>query len=111
MCQNVLRVLREGGSFCLDTPNGLISSIHAATSGLMFINPDHKVEYKPAELRQMLCDTGFRVVLEKGVCEMPRTTRSGKFSYEDFVLGSPIVDSAKFSYIQYYQCIKSCLNS
>jgi SAM-dependent methyltransferase len=106
MCKNVLRVLREGGSFCLDTPNGLISSIHAATAGLTFINPDHKVEYRPAELRQMLGDTGFRVILEKGICEMPRTTWSGKFSYEDFVLGSPIVSRAEPSYIQYYHCTK-----
>jgi hypothetical protein len=53
--------------------------MHAATAGLPFINPDHKVEYKPAELRQMLVDTGFRLILEKGVCEMPETTRSESF--------------------------------
>lgn len=106
MCKNVLRVLREGGSFCLDTPNGLISAVHAATAGLAFINPDHKVEYKPAELREMLNAAGFHVILEKGICEMPRTTQSGQFSYEDFVLGSPIVDCVESSYIQYYHCLK-----
>jgi predicted SAM-dependent methyltransferase len=106
MCQHVFRVLGKGGSFCLDTPNGSISSIHAATAGLKFIHPDHKIEYRPADLRQMLRDAGFTVSLEKGICQMDHTIRSGQFSYEDFVVGSAIVDNVESSYIQYYHCIK-----
>jgi predicted SAM-dependent methyltransferase len=106
MCHHVFRVLRKGGSFCLDTPNGLITSIHAATAGLKLIHLDHKIEYRPADLREMLKNVGFTLLLEKGVCHMPNTVRTGQFSYEDFIVGSPIVDDADSSYIQYHHCTK-----
>ncbi|MBW0000470.1 MAG: class I SAM-dependent methyltransferase [Verrucomicrobia bacterium] len=106
MSQHVFRVLRRGGSFCLDTPNGLLSSMHAATAGKRMIHPDHKIEYGPSDLRRMLKACGFDIAVEKGLCHMVRTLRSGQFSYEDFIFGNPIADEVEDSYLQYYQCVK-----
>lgn len=106
MCEEAFRVLRRGGWFCLDTPNGLISSLHAATVGKQFIHPEHHVEYRPDELRALLTQAGFEIPLERGLCEMPETVRTGSFSYEDFVFGAPISMSPERSYVQFYRCLK-----
>jgi SAM-dependent methyltransferase len=107
MCKEAFRVLRRGGWFCLDTPNGLISRLHAATVGKQFIHPEHFVEYRPDELRLLLTEAGFEIPLERGLCEMPETVRTGLFSYEDFVFGAPISMSPERSYVQFYRCLKS----
>ncbi|EWY42831.1 hypothetical protein N825_01185 [Skermanella stibiiresistens SB22] len=106
MCAEVNRVLKPGGMFCLDTPNGRITNIHAATAGLKFIHPEHFIEYDPDHLASLLTTSGFEIVHRYGVCHMPTTARTGIFSYEDFVLGSPIVSWVEESYIQYYACRK-----
>lgn len=106
MCREAFRVLRRGGWFCLDTPNGLVSSVHAATAGLRFVHPEHFVEYTPDELRAVLRGAGFDIALERGLCEMPETVRTGSFSYEDFAYGAPISMTPERSYIQFYRCLK-----
>ena len=106
MCEEAFRVLRPGGHFCLDTPNGTITSVHAATAGLTFIHADHKVEYRPSELENMLLDCGFQVIDKRGICGMPLTSRSGVFAYEDFLLGGAITADLDSSYIQFFNCRK-----
>lgn len=106
MCKEAFRVLRPGGHFCLDTPNGIISSIHAATAGLRFIHADHKVEYSPTELENMLLNCGFEVVDKRGICGMPMTSTRGAFFYEDFFIGGAITADLDGSYIQFFHCIK-----
>lgn len=106
MCQEAYRVLRSGGRFCLDTPNGHISSVHAATVGNQFIHPDHKIEYTPDQLRGLLVDTGFRIAEEWGICEMPMTIKTGVFSYDDFLLGGAITKNINDAYIQFFNCVK-----
>ncbi len=106
MCAEAFRVLKPGGHFCLDTPNRLLTVLHTAWMGGGFIHPDHKVEYKPAELRQLLVDSGFRVEKERGVCDMPLTVESGEFRYQDFLVGGAITNNIEGSYIQYFQCVK-----
>lgn len=36
MCKEAFRVLRKGGSFCLDTPNRLITQIHTRSVGVIY---------------------------------------------------------------------------
>ena len=110
MCAEAFRILKPGGSFCLDTPNGLISSVHAATSGLKLIHPEHKIEYQPAHLERVLRQAGFTITDRRGICRMAQTAGVGVFSYEDFRDGEPISDDLEDSYIQYYACRKPALN-
>ncbi|HLG86471.1 MAG TPA: methyltransferase domain-containing protein [Alphaproteobacteria bacterium] len=106
MCAEAFRILKPGGAFCLDTPNGLISSVHAATAGLKLIHPEHKIEYEPARLEKMLWDAGFAVIDRWGICRMPQTATIGVFSYDDFRDGGPISKDVENCYIQYYACRK-----
>lgn len=102
MVKEAFRVLRPGGSFCLDTPNRLITKIH--TSG--FIHPEHKLEYYPNQLQRLLRSSGFKIVDKRGIREMPRTYSTKQFDYTDYITGSPISKDVNSSYMQYYHCIK-----
>lgn len=106
MCKEAYRVLKSGGRFCLDTPNGHVSRIHAATIGNHFIHPDHKIEYTPDQLRLLLLDTGFVIAEEWGICEMPITCKTGTFSYDDFLVGGAITKNIDGAYIQFFNCLK-----
>jgi SAM-dependent methyltransferase len=106
MCAEALRILKPGGAFCLDTPNGLISSVHAATAGLKHIHPEHKIEYEPARLEKLLRDAGFAITARWGICRMPQTATVDSFNYDDFRDGEPISNDLENCYIQYYACRK-----
>jgi SAM-dependent methyltransferase len=106
VCAEVLRVLRPGGQFCLDTPNRLMTRIHLAGSA-PFIHPEHKVEYTPRQLRRKLHGNGFRVVEALGVCEMIRTKRQRSIDYRDFYASASVNTNVAGSYVQYYRCIRT----
>ena len=106
MCREALRVLRPGGSFCLDTPNRSITEIHTRDVGGGFIHPEHRREYRAEELRKLLLDSGFEILAERGICEMPRTRATGRFYYDDFVLGNTITADPNDGYILYFHCSK-----
>lgn len=106
MCEEAFRVLRPGGRFCLDTPNGLITRLHAATVGQQFVHPDHKIEYTPDQLRAVLTGAGFSIAQAWGVCEMPITARNQAFTYDDFIVGGAITRNINESYIQFFECVK-----
>jgi glycosyltransferase involved in cell wall biosynthesis/predicted SAM-dependent methyltransferase len=106
MCQAVLRVLKEGGAFCIDTPNRRLTQIHLRGTGLEFIHPEHRIEYDPKELKQLLLEAGFEIKYECGICDMPNTIATGEFFYEDFIYGSQVSDDVTDGYIQFYHCIK-----
>ena len=109
MCAEAYRVLKPGGFFCLDTPNRGITAIHTRDVGGGFIHPEHKHEYHVDELRTLLVQTGFEIAAAHGICEMPMTLSSGTFHYEDFVLGSAIVDNPDAAYIVYFAARKPSL--
>lgn len=97
----VRRVLRPGGSFCLDTPNALVTRIHSPDA---MIHPDHKIEYTPAELIGDLEQAGFAVVRSFGICDMPLTVASGSIDYRDFLVGAGLSSDLGSCYIQYHEC-------
>jgi predicted SAM-dependent methyltransferase len=107
MCNAAFRVLKKGGSFCLDTPNRLLTEIHVKGTDVKFIHPEHCIEYKPDQLKELLVDTGFKIKQSLGICEMPNTIVTGKFCYEDFVSGSQITKDINRGYLQFFHCIKS----
>ena len=106
MCRAAFRVLKRGGAFCLDTPNRKLTEIHLKGTGLEFVHPEHCIEYKPEHLKQVLLRAGFDVVAVKGICDMPRTVKTGEFYYEDFMFGNQITDDVHGGYIQFFHCIK-----
>ena len=106
MCQAAFRVLKSGGTFCLDTPNRWLTEIHTRGIGGGFIHPEHCIEYYPEHLKQVLEDAGFVVKNAYGICEMPNTFATGDFSYGDFMYGKQLTDEIDKAYIQYFHCIK-----
>lgn len=106
MCKAVFRVLKKGGAFCLDTPNRMVTEIHIRGAGVEFIHPEHCIEYRPNELKDLLTRSGFEVKKSLGICEMKNTVATGEFCYEDFVLGEAITADVNRGYIQFFHCIK-----
>jgi SAM-dependent methyltransferase len=95
-----LRVLKPGGYFCLDTPNRTITRLQ---SPLGYIHPEHKYEYRPAELAAHLTQAGLEVKRVLGVCPMPRSARTGRLYLQEILDHpevSPDADSAYFFYIE-----------
>jgi glycosyltransferase involved in cell wall biosynthesis/predicted SAM-dependent methyltransferase len=106
MCREAYRVLRNGGAFCLDTPNRLLTAIHTNDVGGELVHPEHCIEYTPQQLRKVLEAAGFHVVESLGICEMSETVATGKFHYADFFTGRNISENVDSSYIQYFHCVK-----
>ena len=75
--QEVYRVLKPGGYFCLDTPNRQLTLLQVRQG---FVHPEHKFEYVPSELAAKLSDRGFRIVEQKAVSPMPMSYETGRFS-------------------------------
>jgi SAM-dependent methyltransferase len=57
------RILRPGGYMAIDTPNGTVCRLQQDA----FIDPDHKVEYTLAQLRDKVQQAGFTVLTERGL--------------------------------------------
>ncbi len=88
--KEVKRVLKEDGNFCLDTPNRLITEMHTAWNDGGWIHPEHKIEYYPDDLKNDLTEAGFKILEERGVCEIPKTWNTKTFDYADFILGNAL---------------------
>ncbi len=73
--REVYRVLAPGGWFCLDTPNGPVWRLRAAT----LMNDDHKIEYGADALRSKLEAGGFDVTEAKGLNLMQQGVAAGVF--------------------------------
>jgi SAM-dependent methyltransferase len=101
----VLRILKPGGHFCLDTPNRLITAIHTGTDE--WIHPEHKIEYYPKHLQRNLREAGFTIIEQIGVVEMINTRQQGQIDYRDFYVSSGLNTNLEDSYIQYYHCVRS----
>lgn len=104
MCRQIRRLLKPNGRFCLDTPNGAISSIHAATAGLKYVHPEHCYEANVMEMRTILENAGWHIDRSVGVRHMPQTVSTRRFHYSDFLLGAALTDEVAESYIQYHEC-------
>ncbi len=100
--KEVIRILKPEGSFCLDTPNRLMTGIHIGTDE--WIHPEHKLEYTPDHLQRNLREAGFEIIDQLGVVEMINTYRQGYIDYRDFYANAGLSTLVDRCYIQYYHC-------
>jgi SAM-dependent methyltransferase len=87
----VLRVLKPGAWFCLDTPNRHMTR-RLVRVGL--IHPEHFHEYLPEELSQHLKATGFQVERTLGVSSLTLSQQLGKFWKYEVEYGAPLSTDA-----------------
>jgi ubiquinone/menaquinone biosynthesis C-methylase UbiE len=74
--EEVFRVLKPGGYFCLDTPNRKVTQLISKR----YLHPDHKIEYLPNDLMTKLTIKGFAIEAAKAVTPLPRSLRLGRVS-------------------------------
>jgi hypothetical protein len=99
--KEVLRILKPGGSFCLDTPNRAVTSLQCPTE---YINPDHKYEYTHVELSTLLRKSGFEIREAKGLCLAEQSVKGGTFLPDECIRNEGIFDNIAASYLLYYEC-------
>ena len=103
MFQEVWRVLKPGGYFCLDTPNRNITKIQSPEA---LIHPEHKLEYTPSQLTNNLSLAGFDILQVLGVGPMPQAVQTGVFSWVEMVENANFSKEADLCYIFYVKCVK-----
>jgi SAM-dependent methyltransferase len=101
--QEAFRVLRPGGHFCLDTPNGVLTRIQSPDA---FLHPEHKVEYRVDDLAARLQDVGFEIQEIKGIGPMPHTVQTGIFDEQELLTNAYLSDDADICYLFYIRCVK-----
>jgi SAM-dependent methyltransferase len=99
----VMRVLKPGGHFCLDTPNRTLTRLHNPRG---FIHPEHKIEYTVPELVLYLTQAGFKVNRTIGMCPMVRSLRKRLFYPQELVENAELTDHAESSYLFYVESVK-----
>jgi hypothetical protein len=73
--------LATEGQLVFDTPNRLLTRIQCPGS---LIDPDHKYEYTPAEMQQVIERAGFSVTKKVGMVHLPEQAASGKYGVKEF---------------------------
>ena len=90
------RILRSGGHFALDTPNGPICRLHSPDA---FIDPDHEHEYALGELVALLEEGGFEVVERKGLNLAARSRREQRFDPAEIAAHPGVYADAESCYL------------
>jgi glycosyltransferase involved in cell wall biosynthesis/SAM-dependent methyltransferase len=99
----VLRVLRPGGFFCLDTVNAAVARIQLPHA---LLHPEHRVEYRVSDLVSRLQIAGFEVKEVKGLCPMSGTVKSGLFDAQELLDNARLSDEAEICYLFFVECVK-----
>lgn len=101
----ILRWIREhlapGGSFVLDTPNRILTAIQ---NPAIFINSDHKIEYTPEQLSEVLEANGFEVTARRGLVHMPTSFKTGTFVTSEVYDTALVSDRADECYLFALHC-------
>ncbi len=96
------RVLRPGGVLALDTPNAKLTRLQQDT----FIDPDHKYEYRHAELAAMLRGNGFVIERAMGINYGGDSVARGVFDPTELATKRGIFDDIENCYLLAYVCRK-----
>jgi SAM-dependent methyltransferase len=98
----VLRVLRPGGLFALDTPNARLTRLQQDE----FIDPDHKHEYTHPELSSDLRAAGFAILEAKGMNYAGPIASRADFSEKAVAGNCGLFSEIQDCYILAYVCRK-----
>jgi hypothetical protein len=74
--------LSETGTLYFDTPNRLLTRLETGLDS--YIDPDHKKEYTPDEMKIIIETAGFQVAEAWGIVDMPLSLKSNAFERRDF---------------------------
>ncbi|HMQ32329.1 MAG TPA: DUF4214 domain-containing protein [Chloroflexaceae bacterium] len=103
VCDEAWRILRPGGSFCLDTPNALLTRLQLPDQ---LIHPEHQKEYRPDEIREMLERRGFAIADAAAICPMPECLASGVFDFAEMTRNIGLSDNPDEGYMFYFRAVK-----
>jgi predicted SAM-dependent methyltransferase len=104
LLKEVHRVLKDEGSFALDTPNGPVWR-HRFPDEL--INPDHKVEYSHGEMVGLLAHAGFNVDAAWGLNYLGRSLAGGRFDDAEAAQHHGLFSQIEECLLLAYVCSKS----
>ncbi|UCC39617.1 MAG: methyltransferase domain-containing protein [Candidatus Aminicenantes bacterium] len=96
------RVLKPGGYFCLDTPNGPACRLHVKG----FISEDHKIEYSHEQLSEKIRQAGFEICDAWGLNYMGESFRNKVFSREEVSKNIGVFAEIEHCYLLAYICQK-----
>lgn len=88
--------LAQDGRLIFDTPNRLLTKIQCPES---WIDPDHKHEYTPSEMEQVLEKSRFAVTRRQGVLHLARQAASGRYDVREFTDGALLSDDVNACYM------------
>ena len=94
------RVLKPGGILALDTPNANLTRLQQEA----FIDPDHKYEYRHAEMAAMLRGNGFVIERAMGINYGGDSVARGVFDPTELATKRGVFDDIENCYLLAYVC-------
>ena len=94
------RVLKPGGILALDTPNAKLTRLQQEA----YIDPDHKYEYRHAEMAAMLRGNGFVIERAMGINYGGASVARGVFDPTELATKRGVFDDIENCYLLAYVC-------
>ncbi len=94
------RILAPGGRICLDTPNALLARLISPHS---FLHPEHKIEYEPQQLIQLMEKSGLKVEKALAISPMPVSYAMKRFCKLELIESVGVTNEVDTGYSFYLE--------